>query len=371
MFKIPQNVNFIIEKLIEKGFKAYIVGGCVRDILLSLTPDDYDITTSATPDEIISIFEKTIPTGIKHGTVTVVIDGTTVEVTTFRTENSYADHRRPDSVSFVTDIADDLSRRDFTVNAMAYNRYEGLIDLYGGKADLQNRVLRTVGDSETRFHEDALRILRLFRFAATLDFEIEKNTLSAALDCIHLLQNVSRERIFTELKKAVVGTNFEVFSELIVCGGLEFLNITKLPNFEKIKKHRNNLLICLYLSLDSKSLEMLKPSNREREFFISFDRLSKLPNPKNSADIKEMLNLCNNDILKAYFEYREWDITPIDDILISGEPYKISHLKISGKDLVELGYKGEKIGEILEHLRNVVITKPYKNNKADLIKEIP
>lgn len=371
MFKTPKNIDFVLEKLIQSGHTAYIVGGCVRDFLLGKIPDDFDVTTSATPQEVISLFDKTIPTGLKHGTVTVMLDNTPIEVTTFRTENGYADNRRPDSVEFVTDVREDLSRRDFTVNAMAYNKHEGLIDLFGGANDLNNKILRTVGDSETRFREDALRILRLFRFAATLGFEIEENTLVSAIDCAHLLQNVSRERIFTELKKAVLGDNFRVFEQLILCGGLEFLNINKLPNFEKIKKHKNNPLICLYLSLDSKSLEALKPSNHEREFFLMFDRLAKATTPQTDADIKEMLNVAEIKTLKSYFEYREWDTLKIDKIISSGEPYKISHLKIDGKALIGLGYKGEQIGKILEHLRRVVINEPHKNHKEALIKEIP
>jgi tRNA nucleotidyltransferase (CCA-adding enzyme) len=371
MFEIPKNIEFILNRLLENGHKAYIVGGCVRDILLSKTPNDYDVTTSATPQEIIALFPKTIPTGIKHGTVTVLIDKTSIEVTTFRLENGYKDNRHPDKVEFVTDIAKDLARRDFTVNAMAYNHQEGLIDLYGGRADLENKILRTVGDSERRFKEDALRILRLFRFASTLNFTIEENTLNSALDLSYLLSNVSRERIFTELKKAVLGDNFEIFADLIICGGLEFLGINKIPNFEKIKKHRNNHLICLYLFLDAKSLDGLKPSNKEREFFAEFDKLSKIPTPKTNADIKEMLNITNPETLKAFFELNEWDSSQIDKIINSGEPYKISHLAIGGKSLIEKGFEGEQIGEILEHLRKVVINDPAKNNPQDLLNQIP
>ncbi len=371
MFKIPQTQEYIIDRLTQNGHKAYIVGGCVRDMLLDKTPCDFDVTTSATPEEVIALFDKTIPTGIKHGTVTVMIDGTAVEVTTFRTENGYTDNRRPDSVEFVRNIKEDLSRRDFTINAMAYNKQEGLVDLFDGRADLQSRILRTVGNSEKRFKEDSLRILRLFRFASVLGFKIEESTLNAALEYAHLLQNISRERIFTELKKAVMGDHFEVFTDLIVCGGLEFLNITKIPNFLKIKKHREYPLLCLYLFLGIESLEKLKPSNKEREFFVMFDRLSKLPCPKTDADIKEMLNICDNEILKEFFIYKEWDLSPVERILASGEPYKISHLEIDGKALIKLGYKGEKIGEILEHLRQTVIYAPNKNNPQDLIKEIP
>ncbi len=371
MFEIPQNIEYIIQKLTENGHKAYIVGGCVRDILLGKTPDDYDVTTSATPKEVISLFEKTIPTGIKHGTVTVIIDNTSVEVTTFRTENGYADNRRPDSVAFVTDIKDDLSRRDFTVNALAYNHTEGLIDYFNGKADLKNKILRTVGDSETRFREDALRILRLFRFASTLNFHIEENTLNSALECSYLLENISRERIFSELKKAVIGENFEIFSELIISGALEFLGVNKIPNFEKIKKHRDNLNLCLYMCIDSKCLDKLKPSNKEREFFTVFDKLMCLPDPECTADIKEMLNLSNPHMLNAFFDYKGWDRGEIDKILQTNEPYKITHLAINGKTLTELGYKGKDVGKILEYLRKIVVKEPQKNRKEILLNEIP
>lgn len=196
MFEIPQKIRFVMEKLTLFGHKAYIVGGCVRDILMNKIPADYDIATSATPKEVISIFEKTVPTGLKHGTVTVLIDSQPIEVTTFRTETEYTDNRHPENVEFVSDITQDLSRRDFTINAMAYNPTAGIIDCYGGKADIENKLLRCVGNAEMRFTEDALRILRLFRFASTLNFEIEKNTLNAALKKAYLLQNISRERIF-------------------------------------------------------------------------------------------------------------------------------------------------------------------------------
>ncbi len=371
MFKIPPNIEYIIDRLIENGHKAYIVGGCVRDILLGKTPSDYDITTCATPNETTALFEKTIPTGIKHGTVTVVLDGEPIEVTTFRTENGYADNRRPDNVNFVSDIKEDLSRRDFTVNALAYNHKDGLVDCFNGKSDLKNRILRTVGDSDARFKEDALRILRLFRFASTLGFSIEENTLNSALKNAHLLQNVSRERIFIELKKAVLGDNFKAFSPLISCGGLEFLKVSKLPDFKKLKKHKNNYLISLYMLLNSDSLLELKPSNAEKQFFQIFDKLSLLQRPTTKTDLKEMLNLCNPDTLKAFFVFREWDYSLIDEIISNNEPYKISHLEIDGKTLLDMGYKGEKVGEILEHLRKIVIISPQKNNKKDLLKEIP
>jgi tRNA nucleotidyltransferase (CCA-adding enzyme) len=371
MFKIPKNALFVIDRLTKNGYKAYIVGGCVRDILLEKAPHDFDITTSAKPEEIISLFEKTIPTGIKHGTVTVLIENEPIEVTTFRTEGVYTDNRRPDSVEFVTDLREDLSRRDFTVNAMAYNEDEGVIDYFGGKEDLKAKILKAVGDPEKRFTEDALRILRLFRFASTLNFEIHENTFTAALKCAHLLKTVSRERIFEELKKAVLGDNFKVFAPLIECGALKFLNITNLPDFDKIKALKKHPLLCLYLSFGTKALIELKPSNEQKEYFKTLDALSAMPPPQTHADIKEMLNIAGNEILNDFFILNSLNQNDLKSVISSGEPYSVSHLKINGNDLINMGYKGEEIGKILEHLRKVAIINPQKNTKENLLKEIP
>lgn len=371
MFKIPQNVEYVIGRLTENGYNAYIVGGCVRDILLGKTPHDFDVTTSAKPEEIISLFEKTVPTGIKHGTVTVICNNQPIEVTTFRTEGLYTDNRRPDSVEFVEDLKEDLARRDFTINALAYNHTEGIKDFFGGKEDLNNKILRAVGDPEKRFREDALRILRLFRFASTKQFEIEKGTLRAAISCSHLLKNISRERIFAELKKAVIGDNFKVFAKLIECGGLEFLNIKSIPDFEKIKSLKEHPLLCLYLFLKSDGILELKPSNKEKEYFKTLDLLSYLREPETSADIKEMLNIATPEILTDFFILKNLNLNLIKEVLESGEPYLISHLEIDGNTLKQMGYKGEQIGEILEGLRKTVIKHPKKNNKKDLLKEIP
>ena len=369
MFEIPHNIEYVLNRLNSNGYKAYIVGGCVRDILLNKTPNDFDITTNAKPDDIINLFEKTIPTGIKHGTVTVVIKNEPIEITTFRTDGNYTDFRRPDNVIFVNELEEDLSRRDFTVNALAYNRSEGLQDYFKGQIDLKNKVLRAVGNPEKRFKEDALRILRLFRFASTLNFTIEEQTLNDALKCAELLKNVSRERIFEEIKKAVIGDNFSVFEPLIECGGLEFLNISATPDFEKIKKHKDNLLLCLYLFLGQKGLENLKPSNKEKEYFKTMDLLSKMP-CNTDQDIKEMLNLSEISVLNDYFTLLEKSPEKIQKIINSGEPYSIKHLSISGNDLVNLGYSGEKIGDILENLRKFVIANPSKNTKKDLLEKV-
>ena len=371
MFKIPQKVESVINRLTKNGYKAYIVGGCVRDIFLGKAPNDFDITTSAKPHEIINLFEKTVPTGIKHGTVTVLIDNQPIEVTTFRTEGEYTDNRRPDNVEFVNNLREDLARRDFTVNAIAYNHTDGVIDYFGGKEDLQNKILKAVGNAEKRFSEDALRILRLFRFASTLNFKIEENTFNAALKCSHLLQNVSRERIFEELNKAVLGDNFKIFKPLIETNALDFLNICQVPDFEKIKNLQNRPLLCLYVFLGSNALKELKPSNEKKEYFKTLDILSGMDLPQTDADIKEMLNISNSEILNDFFILKGLNTERLKSVIASGEPYSISHLRINGNDLKNMGYKGEEIGNILEYLRKVVILNPKKNTKENLLKEIP
>lgn len=178
-----ENVDTAINLLQSAGFEAYAVGGCVRDSLLGKTPNDWDITTSAKPEDMKSVFADfhCIDTGIKHGTVTVVIDGEPLEITTFRLDGEYEDNRHPKSVTFTSDLGADLGRRDFTVNAMAYSKMTGTVDLFGGQNDLKNKIIRCVGDPDRRFNEDALRILRALRFASALDFEIEEKTAQSLL----------------------------------------------------------------------------------------------------------------------------------------------------------------------------------------------
>lgn len=204
---IPADVRYIIEKLRSAGYEAYAVGGCVRDSLLGKTPKDWDITTSAFPEDVKCLFTRTIDTGIKHGTVTVLLNGTGYEVTTYRIDGEYLDGRHPEEVSFTSNLDEDLKRRDFTINAFVYNEAEGVKDLFGGLDDLKNGIIRCVGDPLLRFGEDALRILRAVRFAAVLSFDIEKATYDAAAELAGNLSKVSAERIKTELEKTLTSSN--------------------------------------------------------------------------------------------------------------------------------------------------------------------
>jgi tRNA nucleotidyltransferase (CCA-adding enzyme) len=227
-FHIPNKVNDIIEELIGHGHEAYAVGGCVRDMVLGREPEDWDITTSATPLEVKKIFRRTVDTGILHGTVTVLIDKDHYEVTTYRLDGEYEDNRHPKQVSFTSSLAEDLKRRDFTINAMAYNEREGFVDLFGGLEDINRGLIRCVGSPEERFDEDALRILRAIRFSAQLGFTIEEETLKAIRTRCANLNNISAERIRVELTKLLISDHPDRLRDLYEVG------ITKviLPEFD-------------------------------------------------------------------------------------------------------------------------------------------
>ena len=241
-FYIPQKVNDIINELMEHGYEAYAVGGCVRDMVLGRIPEDWDITTSATPYEVKRIFRRTVDTGIEHGTVTVLMDKDHYEVTTYRLDGEYEDNRHPKEVSFTSSLTEDLKRRDFTINAMAYNEKEGMIDLFGGMEDIQHGLIRCVGSAEERFDEDALRILRAVRFSAQLGFEIEKDTLIAVREKACNLKNISAERIRVELTKLLLSNHPDRLRALYELG------ITKivLPEFDAMMLTRQQNIHHIY-----------------------------------------------------------------------------------------------------------------------------
>lgn len=246
---MPIGARFIIEQLNDAGYEAYIVGGCVRDSILGKVPNDWDITTSATPYQVKEIFRRTVDTGIQHGTVTVLVDKNIVakgkpehggvyafEVTTYRVDGEYEDHRRPNSVEFTTSLEEDLKRRDFTINAMAYNDIDGVIDIFGGIDDLNNHVVRCVGNPSDRFDEDALRILRAVRFAAQLGFEIDDATRNAMSEQAEFLKNISAERIQVELTKLITSDNPGRLVEAYELGLTKII----LPEFDAMMQTQQN-----------------------------------------------------------------------------------------------------------------------------------
>lgn len=234
--EMPEKVKLIIKTLQENGFEAYAVGGCVRDALLGRTPHDWDVTTSALPQEVKKLFRRTVDTGILHGTVTVLLDKEGFEVTTYRVDGAYEDARHPKEVSFTASLAEDLKRRDFTINAMAYNDTDGLVDLFDGATDLQKKMIRCVGNARERFSEDALRILRAFRFSAQLDFTIAEETEKAAAELAETLRKISAERIYAELSKLVVSSH----PERLLLAYRAGITAVVLPEFDRMMQTKQN-----------------------------------------------------------------------------------------------------------------------------------
>jgi tRNA nucleotidyltransferase (CCA-adding enzyme) len=263
----------MINKLEENGFEAYVVGGCVRDTLLGREPGDWDITTNARPEQVKTLFRRTIDTGIQHGTVTVMLDKCGYEVTTYRIDGEYEDSRHPKEVLFTAELKEDLKRRDFTINAMAYNHRSGIIDIFGGQGDLEHKVIRCVGNAEERFCEDALRIMRAIRFAGQLGFSIEENTLQAAKKLAPTLSNISAERVRIELVKLLTSAH----PELLLTAWENGITKVILPEFDRMMETKqNNPHHCYTVGMHSmKVLEQLHAfrelaifENKEKKFQI-------------------------------------------------------------------------------------------------------
>lgn len=382
MLTIKKEISVILDTLKNAGFKTYIVGGCVRDALLKKTPADYDVTTDALPEDIKKLFSHTADTGIEHGTVTVITEnGTPVEVTTFRTESGYDDMRRPKEVKFVSDIKLDLSRRDFTVNAMAYNEDDGLTDPFCGQKDLRKKLLRTVGSPKERFYEDALRIMRLFRFSSTLGFRIDPKTKRSALKLSPNLQKISAERVNCELIKAVSGLYPERLTPLIKSGGLKSFGIKSAKNLKRIKrlKGSENLKLFSFLTLCNADFDTvfssLKFSNSIKNYCRKIKSIMFITEKSTSEEIKLALSVCGYDVFLDFLEYKavieKKNIKNIklraESIIKANEPYKISHLALNGEDLKALGLKDKEIGEALNKSIQEIRKYPEHNTKEFLI----
>lgn len=392
---LPKNVENIIGSLEEHGFEGFAVGGCVRDSLLKKTPKDWDITTDALPEDMKKIFKKTFDTGIAHGTVTVLMDGVGYELTTYRIDGNYSDGRHPDSVSFSKNLSEDLCRRDFTINAMAYSNKKGIVDLFDGRKDLQNGIIRAVGDAKKRFDEDALRMLRAVRFAAQLGFKIDDDTFAAIKEKAKLLSNVSKERIFVELNKSLNG-DFAQNIKMVYTSGLyryigkEFAKLDesiydfyprKFPN----KKHMYWAVFLENIEnaeAVKKILFELKSDNATRNNTYLLVKELKNPLPSSDEDIRWSLHRIGADLFCDYIEILKSDKKNVDIldkidtienryslILKENHAYEISMLDITGKDLMDIGIsKGPKIGEVLEFLLKKVIENPLNNEKSSLLR---
>lgn len=373
----------ILKCLNDHGFEAYIVGGAVRNKLLNIKISDYDITTSATPDEMINIFTfaKIVPTGLKHGTITVFYNHIPFEVTTFRIDGDYTDNRHPDDVKFVTNLELDLSRRDFTINAMCYNNE--LIDLFGGIDDLKKKIIRTVNDPIKRFDEDALRILRALRFACQLKFSIELETKRAIHSEKYLLKNISAERVVIELfnmfkydNTYVLREFFDVF--LIVFPTLNVSQkeevIRKFKYFNSIKDEKQ-LLKFAFLVKDLKNdvslYDLYKLSKKQIRLIRLVSEDLKLND--NIIECKKLLKNYDFDDIIFYTNYHienEEEKGKIKEALLKAslECHRINMLAIRGQDLFDLNIKSKYYSKVLNHVLDLVIEEKMPNDHDLIIK---
>ena len=387
---IPENIISVMSLLEESGFEAYAVGGCVRDSLLGRKPYDWDVCTSALPEETLEVFKsfRTIPTGIKHGTVTVIADSP-VEITTFRIDGEYLDNRRPSQVSFTRTLADDLCRRDFTVNAMAADKNGFVTDLYGGKEDLQKKIIRCVGCAQKRFDEDALRIMRALRFAATLGFELEESTARAVRVQKSLLKNIAVERIRAETDKLLLGNcedilfdYREVFSVFIPEAEITRETAEKISLADKETEIRLALLLGNLTSENARAvLGRLRYSNSVTNTVVSLVENKNKAIDNTSPAVKRLLNAFGKENAERLVRFKRADgeITPeaekeillrINEIIDNNECYSLATLAVSGSDLSAIGIKGKKIGETLNRLLNEVMEGTTANNKDDLLDKV-
>ncbi|MGN2370016.1 CCA tRNA nucleotidyltransferase [Clostridium cagae] len=422
---IPNDVRFILDRLKNNGHEAYIVGGCVRDSILNNIPKDWDITTKARPEEVIKLFDKVILTGVKHGTVTVLINSEGYEVTTYRMDGEYEDSRHPKQVNFVSNLKEDLARRDFTINAMAYNKVDGLIDYFEGVSDLKKKVIKTVGNSEKRFSEDALRMLRAIRFSSQLDFSISNETLNSIKNLRENIKNISKERIREEFNKILM-SNTKGIDILRETGLMEYIfpEIIKFYDFKIDNIYYNDNLYThtirateeienkLHLKLTMLFHNLIKMNNEDMEYTIlqikkflkefkyDNDTVNKVTdltrymhNSLNTKlEIKQMLNLINLDLFEDLLKVKESEILSqnplykeerllhllyirenLKDVIFNNECFNLKNLNISGKDLISLGLeKGKNIGKMLNELLELVMNNPDLNDKQvliDIVKE--
>lgn len=406
---LSSDVLYIIEALEKHGHRADVVGGCVRDFLMEKAPFDIDITTSASPEEMKRIFsqQRTVETGIKHGTLTVVLHGTPYEVTTYRVDGEYADHRHPEAVVFTESLAEDLARRDFTVNAMCYSPRHGLTDLYGGREDLEKGLIRAVGEAEKRFTEDALRILRGLRFSATLGFEIEEKTAAAMQTCAQLLSFVSAERVLVEWQKLLGGKDarriLKEFSSVlsVAIPALAEMDLSALPNLDALTAEERMLLLFALPSLppseregDREAVdEALKNASRFEQAALALR--SKTATVRRGTQILShlfdaddgtgqslllLLHYLGEDAAASVYHLRialaEEDtekkslqarLSSLHALAQKNPCVSLSSLAVNGKDVEALGYKGREIGTALERALFAVMAGRLENEAKAML----
>lgn len=429
---LPLYVSSIIEILNKNGYEAFVVGGCVRDFLLGITPDDYDVTTNAKPIQIKQCLSdyKVIDTGIEFGTVTVISEGIPVEVTTYRIDGEYNDNRRPENVAFTASLEEDLKRRDFTVNAMAYNPMTGFVDLFNGKDDLKKGIIRAIGNPTERFNEDGLRIMRAIRFASRYDFIIEEKTSEAIHNCRNLLKNIASERIAVELNKLLCGKCEAVLREYPDVLSVFIPELDKCVGFEQHTKYHNkdvyehiiatvaaiepvkHLRLAMlfhdmgkpeYFTMDENGtghfkghaigsceiaervLKNLKYDNETTRKVLELIKSHDILIENRENLIKRYLNRYGVDMFRDIIavhiaddigkspEYQD-RIETYRDVLLTVEKildeqlcFSLKDLAVNGNDIKKLGFKGKNIGAVLNSLLDMVIDGKCKNERKELL----
>ena len=388
---MPHDVEWVIGKIREHGFEAFAVGGCVRDTLLDREPGDWDITTSARPEEIKGIFGKTVDTGLQHGTVTVIKNRSGYEVTTYRIDGEYHDGRHPESVEFTSNLKEDLKRRDFTINAMAYSHETGIVDEFGGMDDLKNKVIRCVGLAHDRFTEDALRILRAIRFAAQLGFEIEEETYRAISDIAPNLKMVSKERIQVEMTKLLLSDHPEKVLMVEATGISPYvtadfpavfgrLGIAKLKTLPKEKSVRwAGFLRHMNPAKVRAILKGLKLDNETIDNARMMVEAAQTPLVPEKPQIRRFLSRMSRYQFEGCLLLKELDgreqVAEIrrlwQEIEEAGDCISLKNLAVNGGDLMRAGMKqGKEFGEILAWLLELVLEEPALNEKEVLMEKV-
>lgn len=406
--EMPSEVKFIISELESHEYETFAVGGCIRDSLLGRTPNDWDITTSAKPEEVKEIFHRTVDTGIKHGTVTVLIGKKSFEITTYRVDGAYTDGRHPESVRYSKYLKEDLRRRDFTINAFAYNDEVGLRDEFYGFRDMEWKIIRAVGNAEDRFSEDALRMMRAIRFAAQLGFNIELNTYNAIIKLAPNIKKVSAERIQVELTKTLMSDHPEVTIEYAKTGlFVEILPVLydtlsgiSAQKTLELLKYVPRMVIMRYAALlryrtPEEARDVLRKLKLDNFTINTVTKLVEYQNDindvieENDISVREAIHKYGTDLLELMFVFAEADgrmkreytgfnsrgrnvhLKTIkrlyDEILERGDCVDLKGLAVNGSDLMELGIVGEQIGETLNWLLHIVMENPALNNKNTLI----
>ena len=389
--QLPYEVEWVIGKIRDAGYEAFAVGGCVRDTLLGRTPEDWDVTTSARPEAVKAIFERTVDTGLQHGTVTVLKNRKGYEVTTYRIDGEYHDGRHPDSVEFTPNLLEDLKRRDFTINAMAYSHETGIVDEFGGMEDLKAGIVRCVGRPEDRFTEDALRLLRALRFSAQLGFEIEESTYAAIKTIAPNLAKVSKERVQAELTKLLLSAHPERILLLKETGlsaqivpGFDavfapalFSELSRLPAEKSLRWA--GFLLCQSTKQAEAVLKGLKMDNETIGNVSRMIEGAKETLPLEKPAVRRAMSRYTPYQLEGALKLKELMGSPDageirrlrEEIIRDGDCVSLKDLAVKGRDLLEAGVeRGPMVGEILNHLFNLVLLHPEKNDRELLLKEV-